>query len=117
MGTRFGLPLAAEMQDRFRCVVLGKFGLRQCAAMRPEMAARNRFTADAARITASVLFHVQRDDEIFARDGQLELFDLIGSQAKRLVIEAGPHARTTVAAITGWRTFIAERLTDRGREI
>jgi dienelactone hydrolase len=117
MGTRFGLPLAAEMQDRFRCMVLGKFGLRQSAAMHPEMAARHRVTADAARITAPVLFHVQRDDEIFARDGQLELFDLIGSQAKRLVTEAGPHARTTAAAITGWRTFIAERLTDHSREI
>jgi hypothetical protein len=41
-------------------------------------------------ITAPLLLHVQRDDEIFPRDGQLELFDLIGSPAKRLVIEAGP---------------------------
>jgi hypothetical protein len=58
-----------------------------------------------------VLFHVQWDDEIFPRDGQLELFNLIGSQSKRVVTEAGPHAHTTAVAIAGWRTFIAERLT------
>jgi dienelactone hydrolase len=117
MGARFGLALAADLNDRFRAVALGKFGLRQCAAMHPGMAAPDRVIADAARITAPLLFHVQHDDEIFPRDGQRELFNLIGSPSKRLVIEPGPHAHTTPAAIAGWRTFIAERLTDGGRKI
>ena len=76
------------------------------------MAAPDRVAADAARITAPLLFHVQHDDEIFPRDGQRELFDLIGSPIKHLVTEPGPHAHTTPAAIAGWRAFIAERLTD-----
>lgn len=42
---------------------------------------------------------------------------MIGSQAKRLVTEAGPHTHTTAAAIAGWRTFIAERLTGGTREM
>jgi len=116
MGARFGLALVAAMTDRFGCVVLGKFGLRQCAAMHAGMAAPQRVRADAARITAPLLLHVQRDDEIFPRDGQLELFDLIGSPIKHLVTEPGLHAHTTPAAITGWRTFIAERLSDGSRE-
>lgn len=32
MGARFGLALAAETNDRFLCLVLGKFGLRQSSA-------------------------------------------------------------------------------------
>jgi dienelactone hydrolase len=81
MGARFGLALAAGLNDRFRALVVGKFGL-------------------------------QHDDEIFPRDGQRELFDLIGSPDKRLVTEPGPHARTTPAAIARWRALLAERLTD-----
>jgi dienelactone hydrolase len=65
MGARFGLALAAEMDDRFRCLVFGKFGLRQCSAMHPGMAAPQRVTRDAARIAAPLLLHVQHDDEIF----------------------------------------------------
>ncbi|MEV4407268.1 dienelactone hydrolase family protein, partial [Actinoplanes sp. NPDC049598] len=39
MGARFGLALAAQLNDQFRAVVLGKFGLQQCAAMPAGMAA------------------------------------------------------------------------------
>jgi dienelactone hydrolase len=116
MGARFGLALAAGLSDRFRAVVLGKFGLEQCTAMHPGMAAPGRVAADAARITAPLLFHIQYDDEIFPRDGQRELFDLIGSPDKQLVTEPGSHAHTMPAAIAGWRTFLAERLTDGDRE-
>jgi hypothetical protein len=40
---------------------------------------------------------------------------IIGCPAERLVTEAGPHAHTTAAANTGWRTFITKRLTDLSR--
>ncbi|GAA0549972.1 hypothetical protein GCM10010172_35090 [Paractinoplanes ferrugineus] len=113
MGARFGLALAAELNDRLAAVVVGKFGLRQCAAMHPGMAAPTRVAVDAARVTAPLMFHVQDDDEVFPSDGQRELFDLVGSTSKRLVIEPGRHARTTPVAITGWRTFIAEHLTHK----
>lgn len=53
MGARFGLALAAELSDRLAAVVLGKFGLRQCAAMqdgvaRPPARARRRTACDHA---------------------------------------------------------------------
>ncbi|WP_204297181.1 dienelactone hydrolase family protein [Actinoplanes campanulatus] len=115
MGARYGLALAAELKDRLAAVVIGKFGLRQCAAMHPGMAAPARAAADAARVTAPLLFHIQDDDEVFPADGQRELFNLIGSISKHLVTEPGRHAGTTPTAITGWRIFIAERLT--GQEI
>ena len=99
MGARFGLALAARTS--FRSLVLGKFGRRQSRAVHPGMAAPDRITTDAARITAPLLFHVQRDDEIFPPAGQLD-------PDKHLVTEAGPHGHT---AIAGWRTFITERLT------
>jgi dienelactone hydrolase len=117
MGARFGLALVADLNDRFCAVVLGKFGLRQCAAMDPGMAAPDRVIADAARVAAPLLFHVQHDDEVFPREGQRELFNLIGSPSKRLVIEPGPHAHSTPAAIANWRTFIARRLTGGSRRI
>jgi dienelactone hydrolase len=113
MGARFGLALAAELN--FRCVVLGKFGLRS-DSLHPGMAAPERITADAARITAPLLFHAQRDDEIFPLDGQRDLFDLIGSSTKRLVTEPGPHTAASPTAIATWRTFIAEHLAGRTRE-
>lgn len=116
MGARFGVALAASLNDRFRAVVIGKFGLQQCAAMHPGMSAPDRITADAARITAPLLFHIQLDDEIFPRAGQQALFDLIGSSSKHLITEPGLHTHTTPAAIARWRTFVAEHLTGNSRE-
>lgn len=117
MGARFGLALAADLNDRFRAVVLGKFRLQQSAAMHPGLASPDRVAADAARITVPLMFHIQHDDEIFPRDGQRKLFDLIGSPAKQLVVAPGRHARTPPAAIARWRTFLAERLTEADRDI
>ncbi|MCO6005199.1 hypothetical protein NE236_09400 [Actinoallomurus purpureus] len=82
MGTRFGLPVTAAMGDELRCAVFGKFGLRQAAAMHEGLAVPERVASDARRITAPTLFHIQWDDEIFPRDGQLALFDLLGSRDK-----------------------------------
>ncbi|GGL08834.1 hypothetical protein GCM10012284_49340 [Mangrovihabitans endophyticus] len=84
--------------------------------MHPGMAAPQRVARDAARITAPLLLHVQRDDEIFPEAGQLELFDRIASRTKYLCLEAGSHTHTPPAAVAGWRTFIAERLKDGSRE-
>lgn len=111
LGTRFGLPLAAVLGDRFRCVVFGKFGLRQASDMHAGLAAPERVASDARRITALTLFHVQWDDEIFPREGQLDLFDAFGSRDKQLNAYAGRHAETKPAAVTQWRNFISTHLT------
>lgn len=110
MGTRFGLPVAAAMGGRLRCVVFGKFGLRQGPAMREGLAVPGRIARDARRVSAPALFHLQWHDEIFPRDGQLALFDLLGSPDKQLIGYAGPHGETKPQAITLWREFIARHL-------
>jgi dienelactone hydrolase len=109
MGARFGLPLAAVLGDRLSCVVLGKFGL-----LAPELpegyAVPERVARDARLVTAPALFHLQWDDELFPRDGQLAVFDLLGSRDKQLIGFAGPHAETRPEAIAAWRDFIARHL-------
>lgn len=110
MGTRFGLPAVASFGERIRCAVFGKFGLEQGPTMHPAMAAVDRVTADARRITAPVLFHLPWHDDVFPRQGQLALFDLFGSGDKELITYAGPHTTTTPAAIAAWCDFILRHL-------
>jgi hypothetical protein len=54
----------------------------------------SRIRSDAARIRAPVLFHVQWQDELFPKDGQLALFDLLRSPDKQLIAYSGPHGET-----------------------
>ena len=108
MGTRFGLPLVSAFGSRLRCAVLGKNGMRAPALL--NMAPR--FTQEAPKITISVLFHMQWNDELFPRDGQFELFDLLGARDKRLLAFPGSHATTAPAAIETWCEFIAHYLVE-----
>ncbi|WP_432935969.1 hypothetical protein ACQPXM_21970 [Kribbella sp. CA-253562] len=112
MGTRFGLPFVAAAGSRLRCAVLGKFGMQQPAGMPAEIDMRPRFAADAPRITVPVLFHVQWDDELFPRTGQLALFDLLGSPGKQLIGFSGMHAETSPMAVEAWREFVRRHLGD-----
>ena len=108
MGTRFGIPYVAAAGNRLRCAVLGKNGMRAPAAM--NMAPR--FEQDAHKVTVPVLFHMQWDDELFPRDGQFELFDLLGARDKCLMAFPGPHRATPPAAIQAWCEFIVRHLTE-----
>lgn len=110
MGARFGIPLSAALGDRLRCAVLGKFGLWQGSALNQGLEAPERIATDAARITAPTLFHVQWDDEIFPRDGQLALFDALGAPDKQLMGYSGSHTETRSAAIELWREFVSHHL-------
>lgn len=113
MGTRFGLPFAAAMGGELRCVVFGKFGVRQGPSLHQGLAVPERVARDARQVTAPALFHIQWRDEIFPRDGQLALFDLLGSRDKQLIGYPGTHAETNPAAITRWRDFISRHLGSR----
>jgi dienelactone hydrolase len=110
MATRFGLPLAAAMGSKLRGAVLGKFGLRQGPALHPGLESAARVSDDARSLVTPVLFHVQWDDEVFPRDGQLELFDLIGSADKQLAAFPGTHSDTKDDALDLWREFICRHL-------
>ncbi|UYM06954.1 dienelactone hydrolase family protein [Solicola gregarius] len=109
MGTRFGLPLAAAMGDSLRCAVLGKFGLGQ-TGLPAGLAMDDRIRVDARAVSAAVHFHVQWDDELFTRGGQLALFGLLGSRDKRLMVHSGRHGETQDAAVEAWCAFIAAEL-------
>jgi hypothetical protein len=110
MGTRFGLPYVAAAGDRLRCAVLGKNGMRQTSAMLSAVNMAQRFKQDAPTIKVPVLFHVQWDDELFSRDGQFELFDMIGANDKRLIAFPGLHGAAAPAAIETWCAFVAHHL-------
>jgi dienelactone hydrolase len=107
MGTRFGLPYVATAGDRLRCAVLGKNGMRQTAGMANMVP---RFERDAPTIKVPVLYHVQWDDELFPRDGQFELFDLLGTSDKRLIAFPGPHGTSAPEAVHAWCEFVTRHL-------
>jgi hypothetical protein len=53
--------------------------------------AQLRWTADA-KVAIPVLFAMQWDDERFEREGQLELFEMLGCRDKRLLAYPGQHS-------------------------
>ncbi|WP_083750655.1 hypothetical protein [Kribbella sp. ALI-6-A] len=106
MGTRFGLPFVAAAGSRLRCAVLGKYGMQQPAGMPAEIDMGPRLAEDAPGITVPVLYHVQWDDELFPRAGQLALFELLGSPGKQLIGFPGKHAETSAVSIDAWREFV-----------
>jgi dienelactone hydrolase len=110
MGTRFGLPIAAALGERLRCAVLGKFGLEHHPDLPAGLARPDRAVREARGIRVPVLFHLQWDDEIFPRAGQLALFDEVGSPDKELMAYAGSHGETKPEAVVRWRDFIRRHL-------
>ncbi|MGH3301755.1 MAG: hypothetical protein ACRDOK_08755 [Streptosporangiaceae bacterium] len=117
--------------DRLRCVVFGKFGLRQGPALHAGLAAADRVAQDAARVAQDAarvaqdaarvaqdaarvaqptLFHLHWQDETFPGNGQLEPFDLLAAPEKELIGYSGTHAETKPAAIARWRDFVCRHL-------
>jgi dienelactone hydrolase len=112
MGARFGLPLLAALGDRAKGAVLGKFGLDP-AGIDPRLNVPRRVAADAGKITAKVLYHVQLDDTLSPLDGQKRVFELIGSAEKELLASPGGHGVTDPAAVARWREFIRGAVEER----
>ncbi|MDP9238937.1 MAG: dienelactone hydrolase family protein [Chloroflexota bacterium] len=107
MGTVLGLPFVAS-EPRISAAVLGACGFTGPSAVRGRFAERHR--TDAPSVTCPVLFMVQWDDEIFDREGALELFDAIGSQDKRMHAHPGKHGDFPEEAADATREFLAARL-------
>ena len=110
MGTRFGLPLCAAVGAALRCAVFGKFGLSHAPGFYEGSDMTQQIRISASQIVAPTLFHLQWDDELFPREGQLELFDTLGSREKQLIAYAGAHGQTNPTAATRWTEFMARHL-------
>ncbi len=102
MGTILGLPFVAA-DPRIEVAVLGLMGLTGPS--------RDRIAADAPLVRCPLLFLAQWDDEIFDRPAVGKLFDLLGSENKRLHAHPGRHGQVPDEAFVASDEFLARYLT------
>jgi pimeloyl-ACP methyl ester carboxylesterase len=88
MGSIYGTPTVAA-EPRIKAAALGLSGLVEGTEGMASM--RERLAAESARITCPVLFLVQADDEVVPRDAAFRQFEALGSQHKRMHVNAGMH--------------------------
>jgi alpha-beta hydrolase superfamily lysophospholipase len=103
MGAALGMSLLAG-DPRVRAAVVGHMH-----ADWPKPPGR-RIRADAAALTAPVLFLANWDDQSAPRESAFELFDLIGSPDKRLLVHPGGHAQVPTEALDASEAFIDRHL-------
>jgi dienelactone hydrolase len=101
MGTIIGLPVVAA-EPRIQAAVLGLMGI-----VGPT---KKRIEADARGLGCPVLLLQQWDDELFARQSTLDLFDAIGSKEKQLHANPGRHTDVPPDEFEATTAFLARHL-------
>ena len=88
MGSIFGIPMLAD-EERELPLVVATLGLLGSQGLGHRLG--TRILEDARKVVCPTLFLVQLEDELFSREGYLELFDALGSSDKRLHANPGLH--------------------------
>jgi alpha-beta hydrolase superfamily lysophospholipase len=105
MGTAYGLPLIA-IERRIAAAVLGMWGLGFVNGERLGLAATS--------VECPVLFQQKWDDHLFTREGQLQLFDRLGTTQKWLKVYPGGHVPVAGEQADDAVQFLATRLASAG---
>jgi pimeloyl-ACP methyl ester carboxylesterase len=108
MGTIFGLPLlAGALKDglNVRAAALGLAGTTGAVSFISQ-----RLLEDAGTISHPVAFLMQLEDELFPRDGYLELFDALATADKRLHANPGLHPEIPGEEVAFCFDFLAARM-------
>ena len=106
MGSIFGIPTLARLSET-KAAVLGLLGTTRAGRPFAE-----RVLRDASEIRCPVLFLMQLEDELFPRDGCLELFDALASTDKRLHANPGLHPQVPGEEIDFAFDFLNRHLGD-----
>ena len=88
MGSIFGIPMLAD-PSRELPVVAATLGLLGSQGIGNRLG--SRMIEDASKLTVPILFLMQLEDELFSREGYLELFDALASSDKRIHANPGLH--------------------------
>ena len=104
MGTIFGLPLLASELE-FTAATIGLAGTTKVGAPLAQ-----DLIGAAKQVTHPVLFLMQLEDELFARDGYLALFDALASEDKRLHANPGLHPEIPAEEIGHTFDFLQSHL-------
>lgn len=101
MGTSYGLPVVAA-DHRIKAALLGMWGTNYPNSQ--------RLFQDAPKILCPVLFQMKWDDQFFTREGQIELFDRLGSEQKWLKVYMGGHVPVDGQQLDDIEDFLARKL-------
>lgn len=108
MGSIFGIPTLASRSRSGEVVTAATLGLLGTSGAVARM--RARLLKDASHITCPTFFIMQLEDELFPRDGYLELFDAISAKDKRLHANPGLHPEVTQEEIDFSLQFLLTHL-------
>lgn len=108
MGSIFGIPYLAHRKQDNQPVTVATLGLLGTTGAVSGLA--NRLKRDASSISAPTLFLMQMEDELFPRDGYLELFDALASDNKRLHANPGLHPAVPAEEIDFCLNFVVDQL-------
>ena len=101
MGTAYGIPFIAK-EPRVRAAGLGMLG--------SDFMNGQRILDDAPRVRCPLLFQQKWNDQFFSREGQVDLFDRLGSTEKFLKVYPGEHVPVEGEQLDDVVDFLHRRL-------